>query len=325
MRAAPFAAVRPVASRRSQAAAAHPTISTRHHQLAPVVDVASVSAGRRNSVLSAPRPSVSCQAATPGGGAGESGEMSELQRTQANDQLIDLLLAAKSREELGKTVADNILSFDQKFWLRLAARNDTASDEETKRQLTSLATVIMTLVQELVKASEGQMEESSQVLQDILVAAADERGEWVVPLSKSSMDAMNKAMDENVDKVDEAVLSNAFAWMRKASDDKLDGMVVLLQKVLQLYAAKQLKSEGTLAEDQVLNKLLDAREEEWNAVLNEAVANGECSEVSFMEALQRRMEGTVLNLKSGSYAQRVQAEFLKELEDRAQAVFKANA
>jgi hypothetical protein len=71
--------------------------------------------------------------------------------------------------------------------------------------------------------------------------------------------------------------------------------------------------------------LLDAREEEWNAVLNEAVANGECSEVSFMEALQRRMEGTVLNLKSGSYAQRVQAEFLKELEDRAQAVFKANA
>ena len=40
----------------------------------------------------------------------------------------------------------------------------------------------------------------------------------------------------------QALLSNAFAWMRKASDDKLDGMVALLQKVLQLYAAKALSS-----------------------------------------------------------------------------------
>lgn len=40
-----------------------------------------------------------------------------------------------------------------------------------------------------------------------------------------------------------------------------------------------------------------------------------------MEALQRRMEGVVLGLSSGSYAQRVQAEFLKELEGRAKAAF----
>ena len=42
----------------------------------------------------------------------------------------------------------------------------------------------------------------------------------------------------------QALLSNAFAWMRKASDDKLDGMVALLQKALQLYAAKTLSSSG---------------------------------------------------------------------------------
>ena len=29
----------------------------------------------------------------------------------------------------------------------------------------------------------------------------------------------------------QALLSNAFAWMRKASEDGLDGMVALLQKV----------------------------------------------------------------------------------------------
>jgi hypothetical protein len=40
-----------------------------------------------------------------------------------------------------------------------------------------------------------------------------------------------------------------------------------------------------------------------------------------MEALQRRMEGVVLGLPSGSYAQRVQAEYLKELEGRAKGVF----
>eukprot|EP00873_Tetraselmis_striata_P006258 jgi/Tetstr1/426522/TSEL_016820.t1 len=38
-----------------------------------------------------------CKAAA---GGGEGGEMSELQRTQANDQLLDLLLAAKSQQEV---------------------------------------------------------------------------------------------------------------------------------------------------------------------------------------------------------------------------------
>ena len=35
-------------------------------------------------------------------------------------------------------------------------------------------------------------------------------------------------------------------------------------------------------------------------------ASGTISEVAFMEALQRKMEATVLTLKSGSYAQIVQ-------------------
>lgn len=44
-----------------------------------------------------------------------------------------------------------------------------------------------------------------------------------------------------------------------------------------------------------------------------------------MEALQKRMEGTVLGLQSGSYAQRVQAEYLKEVEARAKTVFREEA
>ena len=72
-------------------------------------------------------------------------------------------------------------------------------------------------------------------------------------------------------------------------------------------------------------QMMEAGEAKWEPTLKAAMEAGDCSEVSFQEELQRRMESTVLTLKSGSYAQRVQAEFLKELEDRAAAVFKAEA
>lgn len=44
-------------------------------------------------------------------------------------------------------------------------------------------------------------------------------------------------------------------------------------------------------------------------------------EAALVGALRRRMEKTVLVLRSGSYAQRVQAEFLSELEARASKAF----
>lgn len=49
---------------------------------------------------------------------------------------------------------------------------------------------------------------------------------------------------------------------------------------------------------------------------------GELSEAAFMATLQTKMEQTVLQMKSGSYSQRVQAEYLKEVEDRGKTVFK---
>ena len=60
---------------------------------------------------------------------------------------------------------------------------------------------------------------------------------------------------------------------------------------------------------------------EWS-LHRAAVESGDLSEPSFMEELQRRMERVVLGLQSGSYAQRVQAEYLKEVEARARVVFK---
>jgi hypothetical protein len=49
-----------------------------------------------------------------------------------------------------------------------------------------------------------------------------------------------------------------------------------------------------------------AEESEWSGLIKKAASEGAVSEPDFMEALQRRMESTVLGLQSGSYAQRVQ-------------------
>ena len=64
------------------------------------------------------------------------------------------------------------------------------------------------------------------------------------------------------------------------------------------------------------HQVLYADVEDWPALLKTMARSGQINEVAFMEALQRRMEGCVLGLQSGSYAQRVQAEYLKEVNKR---------
>ena len=52
----------------------------------------------------------------------------------------------------------------------------------------------------------------------------------------------------------------------------------------------------------------------------------QAGEQALLGALRKKMEVLVLSLPSGSYAQRVRAEYLKELETRTQAAFqKASA
>lgn len=247
-----------------------------------------------------------------------------LNEAAALDDLIDMLLDAKSAQDLSTKVAENALSFDQSFWLRLAARADTAQEEEQKDRLRSLANVVMQILDALVKKTDEQLTDSSEVLQEILIAGADENGQWEVPLSDSKMESMRLVMDSRADQLDEALLSSCFAFMKKASDDNLDGMVLILQTVLQLYASRELASsasENPSEAEQQLIAILSARESNWTNLIKEKAESGVISEESFMEALQKKMESIVLSLSSGSYAQRVQAEYLKELETRAKGIF----
>lgn len=42
---------------------------------------------------------------------------------------------------------------------------------------------------------------------------------------------MRQSLADNAERLDEALLSNAFAWIRKCSEDGFDTMVQLIQKV----------------------------------------------------------------------------------------------
>lgn len=242
-------------------------------------------------------------------------EVSEL---AAMDALIDLMTNATSDEELGRIVAENVLSFDQKMWLRFASRSDAASASEDKTKIMETASKCMRLVEAMVQRTENTIEESSASLQAIVGAAADpSTGEFDVPLKLDALERMRKALENYA--VDERTLNTLYAWIRKSDENGLDGMVHILQRLLQLYAARELDEDSS-----ALDKVIRSNAEEWTMHFIDISKDG-YNETAFTKDLQRRMEGVVLNLPNGSYAQRVQAEYLKEVEDRGKEFFAGQA
>jgi hypothetical protein len=315
--------------------------------------------------------------AAAAGGAFDGDAARALKEAAALDELIDVLLAARTQQEMAQLVAQNVLAFDTKFWLRVATRADAAPDEPTKERLRDVADSVVALLDAAMKQTETRLSDSARVLQEVLAAAADADGQWYLPLSKAQVASVRAALDERSSMLDEALLSNAFAWIRKCNEDGLDSMAQLIQKVLQLYAARALSggggqdaAEAAAAAEQaavaaaaaagsylppsgrdqaaarVLEEVIAAEEHEWESIIERSAtegvaaalaggaraaagrsssagdADGPLAEAAFSDALQRKMEETVLGLTSGSYAQRVQAEYLKEIEGRARSVFR---
>jgi hypothetical protein len=62
-------------------------------------------------------------------------------------------------------VAENIFSFDAKFWMRIATRNDSLKSEADKDKLKAVADTVMVLVDAMVKQTEQQLNDSAAVLQ----------------------------------------------------------------------------------------------------------------------------------------------------------------
>lgn len=161
------------------------------------------------------------------------------------------------------------------------------------------------------------MEGAASLVQTIVAAAAEPNGEFAVPLSAERVTAMRNEMVKQRELIDEGILSTVFAYMKKANEDGLNGMVIIFQKLLQLWAAEELITAGT--GNAILERLLRADSADWDALIQQAAQAGEVDLEVMQAAVQSCVERVVLQQASGSYAQRVQAEFLREVMGRMRA------
>jgi len=154
------------------------------------------------------------------------------------------------------------------------------------------------------------MQRPQEILKSILTAAADESGKLFMPLKSTQRDSVQKMMAENAGNLDEAFLITAQGWLQKASQVSEPEMEALLQEVLQMYAAEALTSQYASGDGERLNAFLRATPAEWDA-LSAKLAN-EFTEEDLKSDLQRKRQDMTQNTPSGSYAQRIQSEYLKE-------------
>ena len=70
----------------------------------------------------------------------------------------------------------------------------------------------------------------------------------------------------------------------------------------------------------MLEKLLHVDTDNWDVEIQNGIEGGDVSKEALVSEVQKTMEAVVLGLENGSMVQRVQAEFLRELVTRIEAV-----
>ncbi|KHG12088.1 Laminin subunit alpha-1 [Gossypium arboreum] len=236
-------------------------------------------------------------------------------KTVEVDRLIDMLREANP-SELQKLVVENILAFNETFWIRLAARN-----------YEELATAVMSIVDRIVHKTHEKIDSATDVLKEILEPAVNEEEEtpWP-PKDPEALKTMEKKIFqmEQEGKLDEGFLAEVSAQLRQAKEDAdKPGLEAMLQKVLQLYASTVLsKRNEVLKAEQFLETVIKAPEQEWNKLLIDglAVGKGEISAEDFYAVIKKRIERTLIRTEGGSYQQRILTEYLKGIESRAEEV-----
>ncbi len=271
------------------------------------------------------------------------------------DEMITKLSEAPAYELPGAVSRSIKVVGSPRFFVRIAERVDMAEDEKTKEKLRQLADNLAMTVSTVVSTTEERLDEKAAMVEKIVVAAAEDDGEFLVPLSASKSQSLRDAVEALDDgDLDEGFLTTVDSWMDKSQKDGLDGMVVILQKVLQCYSGVAVKrsrsglsklgaevagvadsssvaSTAAAASDEetpagsVFLRLLSSDAETWDSILNESlkegiVGTGTVAAGELLGEVQKTIEGCVLGLENGSMRQRVQAEFLRELVTRIEAV-----
>ena len=273
-----------------------------------------------------------------------------VQEISIMDDMITKLAAAKPYE-LPNAVSKAIrVVSSPRFFLRIAERADMATDKVEKERLSALASNLVSTLEAVVSTTEDRMDERAAEVESVVKAAAEpDSGEFLVPLTVERIEAMRAVLTKlDESSLDEGFLSTVDAWMNKSQLDGMDGMVSILQKVLQIYAGtaivrareqlqanvgaavsgkNQAQAAEALAGEDVkekpakalLEKLFAMDCDYWDMALENALSSNDTDEISpddVMAEVQKTIEGVVLGLENGSMAQRVQAEYLRELVSR---------
>jgi hypothetical protein len=166
-----------------------------------------------------------------------------IQELSIMDDMITKLMKAKPYE-LPSAVSKAIRVISSpRFFMRIAERVDIATNELEKQQLSTLASNLVTTIEAVVSTAEDKLDDRARGVETVVKAAAEPgSGEFLVPLSQERLEAMRVAL-KKIDPLDqdEGFLSTVDAWMNKSHMDGLDGMVVILQKVLQIYAGEAIR------------------------------------------------------------------------------------
>lgn len=215
-----------------------------------------------------------------------------------------------------------------RFFMRIAELADKTSDEVEKDKFAALANNLAATLEAVVSTTEDQLDERAKEVELVVKAAAEpDSGEFLVPLSNDRVVAMRESLaNMQPGRLDESFLTTVDSWIAKSHQDGMDGMVGILQKLLQQYAGMQVsRARAVLQPDaketpssNLLEHLLEADSDQWDLEIGKGV-NEEVSSFALIAEIQRTMETVILGLENGSMAQRIQAEYLKELVTRVEA------
>ncbi|CAM9692067.1 unnamed protein product [Discosporangium mesarthrocarpum] len=248
------------------------------------------------------------------------------------DALIRDLREAPNMEELTLKVSKSVKVVAQPvFFLRVAELVDTEKDPAERRKLEMLVEQVTEVLNRLVDFAEEKLDESSSLVNIVVSSAAEPDGEFLVPLSEERLSALRQSVKIHSDSIDNNFLATVNSYMEKCKSDGMEGMVTILQKVLQVYAAEALLRRGGGASGKtktpavlLLDQLLLTDPDKWDGIISSladpgASKTGGITKDGIMGAIQVAIETVILQQENGSMAQRVQAEFLSELVNRIDA------
>lgn len=84
-----------------------------------------------------------------------------------------------------------------------------------------------------------------------------------------------QVLEEHRDELGEPFLASCFAYLEKASKDQLDEIVLLIQRILQLYAARQWSQvDADGQHDALLQDVLTSDPQNWENMIHDLATSG---------------------------------------------------